>query len=249
MGDSYAQRKNWKDAAKAYESAVAAAESEPMYHLWLGIALYQREVQAATEALAAKDGKKPEEVAGQVNLSVLNFEGATQHLQRAIKLNDALYKAHYWLGRIYRDTDKAAEAAQEFTKAINANPYELEPYVGLAELYRQWDYPDQALQVAQIGTTHIPGPNERTTVWYLVGMAYNDKRQDDQAIEAFTKAIEDRKDNHLAKFQRGQAYYRKNDCTKAKKDLDEFSKGGSSNQALAKQQANKMIMDCAAKQL
>lgn len=249
MADAYAKRNNWKDAAAAFESAVAAKDDEPMYHQMLGIALYNREIQSAREALAAKEGKKPEEVAGSVNLAVLNFEGAIQHLQRAIKLNDQLWNAHYHLGRIFRDIDKPTEAAQELTKAIQANPYEAGPYVALAELYRQWDYPEQALQVASIGTTHVPGANERSNVWYELGMAYNEKRQDDQAIEAFTKAVEDRKDNHPAKFQRGQAYFRKGDCTKSKKDLDEFSKSGSASEVLAKQQANKMVMECAAKQL
>lgn len=249
LGDSYAKRNNWKEAVKSFESAVAAKEDEPMYHQVLGISLYNREIQNAKEALAVKLGKKPEEVAGEVNLAVLNFEGAVQHLERATKLNDQLWNSHYYLGRIFRDTDRPAESAQELTKAIQSNPFEPAPYVALAELYRQWDYPEQAMQVASIGTTHVPGASERSNVWYEVGMAYNDKRQDDQAIDAFTKAIEDRKDNHPAKFQRGQAYYRKGDCTKAKKDLDEFSKAGSASEALAKQQANKMIMDCAAKQL
>jgi tetratricopeptide (TPR) repeat protein len=248
-GDAYAKRNNWTEAVKQFESAVQAKDDEPMYHQVLGIALYNREVQNAKEALAKAKNKKPEEVASEVNLAVLNFEGAIQHLQRATKVNDQLWKSHYFLGRIFRDTDKPAEAAQELTKAIQSNPFEPAPYIALSELYLQWDYPDQALQVASIGTTHVPGAAERSNVWFEVGMAYHDKRQDDQAVEAFTKAIEDRKDNHPAKFQRGQAYYRKNDCPKAKKDLEEFSKAGSATEALAKQQANKMIMDCAAKQL
>jgi len=249
LGDSHAKRNNWKEATDAFEKAVAAKDDEPMYHQVLGIALYNREVQTARDALAAKEGKKPEEVAGSVNLAVLNFEGAIQHLERAVKLNDQLWNSHYHLGRIYRDTDKPTEAAQELTKAIMANPYEAVPYVALAELYRQWDYPDQAIQVASIGTTYVPGANERSNVQFEVGMGYHEKRQDDKAIEAFTKAIDDRKDNHPAKFQRGQAYYRKGDCTRATKDLQEFSKAGSASDQLDKQQANKMIMDCAAKQL
>jgi len=84
-------------------------------------------------------------------------------------------------------------------------------------------------------------------VWYVLGMGYDDKRMDDKAIEAFTKAIETKKDNHKAKFQRGQAYYRKQDMEHAKRDLEEFSKSGGASLEFAKQQASKMLMDIAAK--
>ena len=247
MADSYAKRNNWKDSVSAFEKAVGARDSEPMYHQALGIAIYHREIHTATENLAQVRGKKPEEVAADVNLAVLNFEGAIQHLQTAIKQNKDLWKSHYYLGRIYRDTEKPTEAATSLTHAIMANPFESEPYVALAELYLQWDYPDQAIQVATIGTRYIPGRTERSKVWYEVGMGFHHKKQDDQAIEAFTKALEDKPDNHYAKFQRGQAYYKKNDCSNAKKDLEAFSKQGSAKDQLNKQQANKMLMECAAK--
>jgi len=81
----------------------------------------------------------------------------------------------------------------------------------------------------------------------VLGMGYDDKRMDDKAIEAFDKSIETRKDNHKAKFQRGQAYFRKGDFMHAKRDLEEFSKNGGASLEFAKQQASKMLMDIAAK--
>ena len=54
------------------------------------------------------------------------------------------------------DTDK--EAADEFTKAIQDNPREQGPYVALSELYRKWDYTDQAIQVASCDV-HSAGMN------------------------------------------------------------------------------------------
>jgi cytochrome c-type biogenesis protein CcmH/NrfG len=78
-------------------------------------------------------------------------------------------------------------------------------------------------------------------------MGYDDKRMNKDAIEAFGKAIESKKDNHKAKFQRGQAYFRTNDMVHAKRDLEEFSKSGGASLEFAKQQASKMLMDIAAK--
>ena len=78
-------------------------------------------------------------------------------------------------------------------------------------------------------------------------MGYDDKKDEDKAIEGFDKAIETKKDNHAAKFQRGQAYFRKGDFVHAKRDLEEFSKSGGASLEFAKQQASKMLMDIAAK--
>jgi tetratricopeptide (TPR) repeat protein len=80
-------------------------------------------------------------------------------------------------------------------------------------------------------------------------MGYDDKNQWDKAIEAFDKALESKRDNHKAKFQRGQAYFKKEDFAKAKRDLEEFSKSGGASLEFAKQQAQKMLMDIAAKSM
>jgi tetratricopeptide (TPR) repeat protein len=93
----------------------------------------------------------------------------------------------------------------------------------------------------------VPGANEKSDIYYVLGMGYDDKGQYDKSIDAFTKALEARRDNHKAKFQRGQAYFRKGDHTNAKRDLEEFSKSGGNSVEFAKQQASKMLMDIAAK--
>jgi tetratricopeptide (TPR) repeat protein len=176
-----------------------------------------------------------------------NFEKALQHLREAVKLNNDLWRAHYFIGRIYRDTGKSKEAAEELTKALQSGPTEIGPWVALAELYHQWDYTDQAIQVAEAGTLAVPGANEKSDVWYEVGRGYDDKRLDDRAIDAYSKALESRRDNHKARFQRGQAYFRKGDYTNAKRDLEEFAKAGGSSVEFPKQQASKMLIDIAAK--
>ena len=140
------------------------------------------------EDQAKKENKKPEEV--QVDLSSVNFEKPMQHLQEAVKLNGEMWRAHYFLGKIYREQDKPKDAATEFSAAIKANPRESGPYVALGELYRKWDYTDEAIKVTSQGTVNVPGTNEVSDIWFVLGMGYDDKRMDDKAIEAFDKAIE-----------------------------------------------------------
>lgn len=245
MGGAYAGRGDWDKAADSFSNAVRLAPEQPMYQMWYGVSLYEKAVKTARDDQARKENKKPEEV--QVDLAVVNFEKSSQHLQEAAKLNKEMWRAHYYLGRIYRAQDKPKEAATSFSAALQANPREQGPYVALAELYRKWDYTDEAIKVASQGAVNVPGSNEVSDIWFVLGMGYDDKNSWDKAIEAFDKSIESKRDNHKAKFQRGQAYFKKGDMTRAKRDLEEFSKSGGASLEFAKQQASKMLMDIAAK--
>ncbi|MBA3394457.1 MAG: tetratricopeptide repeat protein [Deltaproteobacteria bacterium] len=245
LAGAYIGKKDWKSAAEAMEKAVQIDDDQPMYQLYYGVTLYEKAIQQAREDQARRENKKPEEVTP--DLASINFEKAIQHLQQATKLNPDLWRAHYYLGRIYRDTGKAKEAAEAYTKALSSAPPDPGPWVALGELYRQWDYTDQAIAVGEQGVAAVPGANEKSDIWYVVGMGYDDKGLYDKSIEAFTKALESRRDNHKAKFQRGQAYFRKGDYTNAKRDLEDFAKAGGSSVEFAKQQASKMLMDIAAK--
>jgi tetratricopeptide (TPR) repeat protein len=245
LGGAHAKKRDWNNAVEAMSHAVQLAPEQGMYQLYYGQFLYEKAVQQAHEDEARKQNKKPEEVTP--DLTTVNFEKSLQHLQEAIKLNNELWRAHYYIGRIYRDTGKSKEAAEELTKALHAAPTDPGPWVALAELYRGWDYTDQAIQIAEAGTTAVPGVNEKADLWYEVGMGYDDKHLNDQAIAAFSKALEARRDKHTAKFQRGQAYYRKGSYAEAKRDLEEFSKTGGASVQFEKQQASKMLVDIAAK--
>lgn len=245
MGGAQAGKGDWAKAADAFAVAVQLEDQQPMYQMWYGVALYEKAIAAAREDQARKENKKPEEI--KVDLSTVNFEKAMQHLQEAVKLNGDLWRAHYFLGRIFREQDKPKDAATEFSAAIKANPRESGPYVALGELYRRWDYTNESIKVAQQGTVNVPGAHEVSDIWYVLGMGYDDQRSNDKAIEAFDKAIESRRDNYKAKFQRGQAYFRKGDMIHAKRDLEEFSKSSGGSLEFNKQQATKLLMDIAAK--
>jgi tetratricopeptide (TPR) repeat protein len=247
LGGSYIGRQEWDKAADAFSNAVRLAPEQPMYQMFYGVSLFEKAVKGARDEQAKKLNKKPEEV--QPDLSMVSFEKARQHLLEAIKINKDMWRAHYFLGKIYREEDKPKEAATELSAAIAASPREQGPYIALGELYRKWDYTDEAIKVTSQGTMNVPGTNEVTDIWYVLGMGYDDKLNYKQAIEAFDKAIETKRDNHKAKFQRGQAYFKNGDFTRAKRDLEEFSKSGGASLEFAKQQAQKMLMDIAAKSM
>lgn len=246
MGVAYYQKNVYDKAVDALEKCVQLAPEQPMYQMMYGVATYEKIVDSAKEEQARKANKKKEEV--DPDLSGAVFDKAQQHLVEAVKLNGDMWRAHYYLGKIYRAGDKAKEAAEEFTKAIQGDPREFGPYVALSELYLKWDYIDQAVQVASQGVSNVPGTNDQSEIWYDLGMGYDAKKMPDKAIEAFTKAVETKRDNHKAKFQRGQTYYRKGDLANAKRDLEDFNKSGGASLEFIKQQASQMLMQIAAKQ-
>jgi tetratricopeptide (TPR) repeat protein len=245
LGAAYAEKQDWTNAADAMSRAVQLMPDIATYQQSYGTILYNKAINGSGQGKRERDPKKPDEAAP--DLSSVNFEKPLQHLQEAVKLNSDLWRAHYYIGRIYRDTGKSHEAAIELSNALKFGPPEPAPWVALAELYYQWDYTEQGIQVAELGTTVVPGFNEKSDIWYEVGMGYNDKRFHDRAIEAFTKAIEAKRDNQKARFQRGQAYFRKGDYGNAKRDLEDFSKAGGPSVEFPKQQASKMLIDIAAR--
>ena len=120
------------------------------------------------------------------------------------------------------------------------------PYIALAELYRRWDYVDQAISVAQQGTVNLLPSPALADVYYELGMGYDAKQLLPQAIEAYTHALAVRADHPEARFQRGQAYFHSGDFAHAKQDLEEFVKASPAD-AFARTQASKMLTDLAAK--
>lgn len=246
MGGAYAGRATWDKSADAFANAVQLEPDQAMYQMWYGVALYEKAVADAKDAQAHKENKKPEEV--QVDLSAVNFQTPLQHLQKAVELNKDMWRAHYYLGKIYRETNKPKDAADELSKALAANPREPAPYVALAELYRKWDYSAEAVKVASQGAANVPGSNEVSQIWYTLGMGYDDLGKGKEAIDAYTKAIDTSKGNAKAKFQKGQTEFRQGALDDAKKDLTEFQKSAGASLEFEKQQANKMVMEISAKQ-
>lgn len=247
LAGAWKGKQNWKEASDAAQRAAQLEPDIALYNLLCGVMLYEKEIDGARAAQAQAQNKKPEEITP--DLSNLKFEMALQYLQTAAKLNNDIWTTHYYLGRIYRDTGRVKESAEEFTKALMAVPPDVEPWVALSELYRSWDYTEQALATAQQATVPgvLPDPTKAADIWYVLGMVYDEKVLHEKAIEAYSKSLDLRRDLHKAKFQRGQAYFRKGDYTNAKRDLEEFAKAGGASVAFEKQQATKLLADIAMK--
>ena len=209
-------RRAWPAAVAAVERAVALRPDQGMYQLYLGISLYEAEQERVERAAQERD--QPEAV--MTEPPVQRLDAARDALLRAIELAPDLWRAHYYLGRVYRDLDDSRRAAEQFTRTIATHPAYRFGYIALVELYRRWDYVDEAIAVAMLGTASVPAA-EVGELWYEAGMSYDAKRADDRAIEAFGKAIAGKPGDIRSKFQRGQVYFRKGDFANASRDLED----------------------------
>jgi tetratricopeptide (TPR) repeat protein len=243
-------KNEWALARAAVEHAVTQRPDQGMYQLYHGISLYEAEHQQAREDQARKENKKPDEAseASMVTIdpSVLKLEPARDALRRATRLAPDLWRAHYYLGRVYRELDDARHAAEQFSQTITTYPAYRFGYIALIELYRRWDYLDQALAVALLGTTHVP-PAEVAELWFEAGMAHDARHADGEAVAAFTKAIAARPDDAGSKFQRGQIYLRQRDFENARRDLQDVVKSTDPRLASVKPLATQLLGQIAGK--
>ncbi len=234
MGEVHAKQEDWKEAADAYQEAVKHNSSDAMYHLRLGISLYELE-------LAEKEKQKRQTMG--------DLSRAEASLNEAVKLNKDLYKAHWYLGRIYRDTDKPKQAAEAWTTACRLNPHYGPPFAALGQLYIHWDKLDEAIRVLTQGQQYVDDQQEKSEIYYLLGLAYDGKARLspgeekeflDKSVDAYTKSLALRADNVNAKLQRGIAYAKKGDKTKAQADLDDYLKRGAGT-PFERQEATKAL--------
>lgn len=237
MGEAYAKQTEWDEAAKAYAEAVKHQSDDAMYHMRLGQSRYEAAKLKATDEETGHVGK------------LENLSQAEGPLQKAVELNPDLFRAHYYLGLIYRETDRPKKAAESFTRAATLNPSFGPPFVELGEIYIAWDKWDEAIRVLSQGVQHVLDPEYRTNVYYNLGFAYDMKSRMnetdekaflDKAIEAYSNALDERADNAEAKLMRGLAYARKGDKSKAEADLDAYIKRGA-GEPFEQQEANKAL--------
>ncbi len=230
-------RGEWREAQAAIAHAVALRPDQGMYQLYDGIARYEAVHQQAREDHARKTRQRPEAVSIAPPIGAL--DEARDALLRATRLAPSLWRARYYLGRIYRDVEDARRAAEQLTEALALHPGYRPAYLALAELYRRWGYVDQAIAVALIGTTHITA--DTADLWFELAMAHDARHADFAALAALGKALASRPDDTSSLLQRGQIYLRKGDATSARRDLEQVTRSTDPRTAVARRVATQLL--------
>jgi len=238
LASAYLARSDWAGAGTAIARAVALRPDRGMYQLYDGIARYEAAIQKVRDGLGRDQHRRPEDAT--LDPSRLALDDARDALRRAIKLEPGLWRAHYYLGRLYRDLEDARRAAEQFTAVIATHPGYRPGYIALSELYRRWGYLDQALAIALRGAERVR-PTEAADLWFEIGLTYDAKHLDDKAIAAFGKMLDTRPRDVTSKFQRGQIFFRRGEFGDARLDLEDVVNSGDPQLAAAQPIARQLL--------
>lgn len=209
LASAHMAKGQWPEARATVARSVALRPDLAMYQLYHGVALYEEEQQA--DGAGLDKGHSPD-------VGSPGLIAARDALRRAARLNPQLWRAHFYLGRVYLDLDDAKRAAEQLRATVEAYPSYRYAYVSLVELLRRWGYLDAALAYARLGAQHVVGA-EASELWVEVGLLHEAKRADAPAIEAFGKALKLAPGDGRALLQRGQVLFRVGDKEGARRDL------------------------------
>lgn len=151
-----------------------------------------------------------------------NYFSAIESFSKAIELNPEYYQAYYNRGYAYSLVKKNAEAIADYDKAIEINSKYAAAYIARGNLYFEMGNPQEAIRNMNIADNAIsPDDLEKKGLIYRnLGIVYYSTKNDNGALEAFTKAIAATPNDSRNFYSRAFVYARLGDTKSTMKDLE-----------------------------
>ena len=128
-------------------------------------------------------------------LAAGKMEQAAQSARQALDLDPKLAAAWAIQGGVLKSAGQPQQALAAYLHALGLDPQDRKILFEVAELYRQLNQPDRALQTLQtLADNYTPG-EEPQNVLYLTGAAYLALGRYDEAVERMRIAVERGKPN------------------------------------------------------
>ena len=193
-GIAAAERGQAKQAADLLEKAVDACPVDGEARRHYAEALWQQghrhqAVEQLTQAtqLIVEDATLWVRLA-EMQLALGETDKAGRSAEQALDLNPKLPGAWAVRAQIRRAAGQTHEALADYHRALGYAPDNREILLALAELYRELNQPQRALNTLHIlANTYSPG-EEPQQVLYLTGLAYSALRRYRDAVEVFSTA-------------------------------------------------------------
>jgi tetratricopeptide (TPR) repeat protein len=116
-------------------------------------------------------------------------DAAELSVQQALALDPKLASAWAVRGRAMLASGQPRQALADYLRALGYAPGDSKILIEVAELYRQLDQPERALQTLQVlADSYAPG-EEPQQVLYLTGLAYSALGRPGDAVESFAAAL------------------------------------------------------------
>ena len=195
QGVAALDRGRQQDAEALLVKAVAACPVDAEAHRHYAESLWRR--GARREAIAqleessrlAGDDATISTRLAEMYLANNQLELARQNADRAIDLDARLPGAWAIRGKVMRTAGLTRDALADDLRALGYAPKDRETLLEVAELYRQENQPERALQTLQtLAETYSPG-EEPGQVLHLLGLAYVALGRCDDAVENLSLAV------------------------------------------------------------
>jgi tetratricopeptide (TPR) repeat protein len=194
QGAALLDRGRQQDAEALLAKAVAACPTDAEARRHYAEALWQRGARPEAIAQLEQASRLTPDVASLwTRLAEMHLAGglsqrAWEDANRAIDLDPKLPGAWAIRGRVLRAAGHPNEALAADLRALGYAPKDREILLEVAELYRQLNQPEQAIQTLQgLAETYSPG-EEPSQVEHLLGLAYIALGRGDDAVECLLAA-------------------------------------------------------------
>lgn len=187
------RQKQYRQAADKYTEVVSLAPNNAYAIFWKGYSHFHLgEYDEAKQSLdkAFSLGYKPLDVytvRWEVNYNLGNYDAAMQDVRAGmlIRPNDSYFQ--FAAANIYRGQKNYREALEGYKKlAQNApNDADLQYFIALTS-YHLGDYTEQGRAAAEAIKKNTKYPGE---AWFYAGDAFQKAKKDDEAIDAYERAI------------------------------------------------------------
>lgn len=214
-------------ARARFKEAVEIDPSNDQAHFYLGMVLYHqlKQLGPAEGHLRRALELRPQEAEYYYqHASVLLRMGgkdqeAEAQLRKAVSLDADHAEAYYRLGLLLAKRERYEEAIRTLTTAIEKSPRFARPYVELANIYLDLDYPDHARQVMENAAGNCPKDAEAHHEYGRILALTGDRKA---AIAEYERAVALRSDYQGALFNLGMAYADDNQPAKAARYLRRY---------------------------
>ncbi len=206
-GNKYLKRRDYENAQKEYEQAVAIDPQFAKAYYQLGYLLKRKgDYQKAEEYYSKAIESDPNYYLGWYGLGLLKSEQgalaeATRDLEKAVKLKPNYYKAYYQLAKVYDDRHKTKLAISNLKKALKLKPNYVRALELLAKIYNEQE--QYAKTVALLKDKRGKATSFRT--YFYLAHAYNALKKYPEALKAAKKSLQLKRNWAAALMEKGDA--------------------------------------------
>ena len=223
--------KQYNMAITELEKAIQLDEdNEQAYHnlaiVHLDLQHWQKAAQLLTRAAALNPKNANYQfLLGRSYQELGELEQAKNAFENAVNLDPKFYKPNYHLAQVYEQLDEPEKALQSYTEACTKNGRFMPAYTALANLYLELGFADHAKQVLEEALKAVvPNSDEHAEVEKLLGAAYQEKEDPEQAIVHLKKAVDIKPAMLDAVFNLGWTYAQIKSNDNARLYLERFIK-------------------------